>query len=93
MKAYMTAALTDMYGDVPYFNALNGKEGNVTPAYDAQEDIYRNAGGILDNLDQAVLSMQNYQGALTLGGDIIYNGNLNNWIKFANSLKIKYLIK
>ncbi|MGK0364590.1 MAG: hypothetical protein ACI85O_001647 [Saprospiraceae bacterium] len=39
MKAYLTAALTDIYGDVPYFEALKGKEGTVTPAYDKQEKI------------------------------------------------------
>ncbi|MFT4759640.1 MAG: hypothetical protein ACI9XO_003949 [Paraglaciecola sp.] len=93
MKAYTTAALTDMYGDVPYFNALNGKKGNVTPEYDAQEDIYLAENGILDNLDKAILAMESYTGAIALDGDIFYNGNLGNWIKFANSLKIKSLMR
>ena len=93
MKAYMTAALTDIYGNVPYSEALLGKDGNVTPAYDNQEEIYTAENGILDLLDQAILAIQNYEGNAVLEGDIFYNGELNAWIKFANSLKIKALMR
>lgn len=93
MKAYMTAALTDIFGDVPYSEALNGKEGNVTPVYDSQEAIYTGTNGIIENLDKAIAAMNNYSGAATLEGDIFYNGNLNAWVKFANSLKIKALMR
>ena len=94
MKAYMTAALTDLYGDVPYSEALGGKTaGIITPAYDTQEVIYTGAGGILDNLDKGITSINNYKGATTLDGDVLYGGNLSKWILFANSLKIKYLMR
>ncbi len=93
MKAYMTATLTDIYGDVPYSEALNGKDGNVTPKYDSQADIYLSENGILDNLDKAIVALENYSGTATLSGDIFYNGDLQAWVKFANSLKIKYLIR
>lgn len=93
MKAYMAAALTDIYGDVPYFEAFKGKEVTTTPKYDAQEDIYLAEGGILDNLDKGIVAIQNYNGAITLEGDILFNGNLDNWIQFANSLKIKSLMR
>ena len=93
LKAYMAAALTDIYGDVPYFNALNGKQGHITPAYDAQEDIYLASGGILDNLEKAVVAIKNYSGSQTLKGDLLYNGRLQAWINLANSLRIKYLMR
>jgi len=93
LKAYMTAALTDIYGDVPYSEALNGKTGNVTPKYDKQEDIYQAAGGILDNLDKGIAAIDNYQGAQVLRGDILFETNLQAWKTFANSLKIKYLMR
>ncbi|MEL6718803.1 MAG: SusD/RagB family nutrient-binding outer membrane lipoprotein [Bacteroidota bacterium] len=93
LKAYFTAALTDIYGDVPYFEALSGQEGNVTPAYDAQEEIYLGENGILDNLRKAVITIENYSGAQALEGDILYNGDLNAWLKLANSLRIKYLLR
>ncbi|MBR9921554.1 MAG: SusD/RagB family nutrient-binding outer membrane lipoprotein [Bacteroidetes bacterium] len=93
LKAYMTAALTDIYGDVPYTEALNGKEGNIMPAYDSQEDIYTAPNGILNNLDKGIEAIQNYEGTATLEGDILFDGDLTSWITFANSLKIKALMR
>ncbi len=94
LKAYMTAALTDIYGDVPYSEALQGKStGNVTPKYDKQQDIYMAPGGIMDNLDKGIAAIQNYTGAQPLNGDILFNKNLAAWVTFANSLKIKSLMR
>jgi len=93
LKAYMTAALTDIYGDVPYSEALQAKSGNITPAYDAQVDIYRGNDGIIDNLDKGIAAIQNYSGAVGLEGDILFSGNLNSWVTFARSLKLKYLLR
>ena len=93
LKAYMAAALTDIYGDVPYFNALRGQEGTVTPAYDAQEEIYTAEGGILDNLEKGVAAIAAYNGVQTLDGDVLFGGDLENWTRFANSLRLKYLLR
>lgn len=93
LKSYLAGMLTDIYGDVPYSEALQVKEGNITPKYDKQEDIYKTTGGIIDNLDKGIAAINSYTGAHQLNGDILYNGNLQNWIKFANSLKIKYLMR
>ena len=93
LKAYMTAALTDIYGDVPYSDALKGTEENTRPVYDSQEVIYTTENGILDNLDKGITALQNYTGAQKLEGDILFNGNLNAWQRFAHSLKIKALLR
>ncbi len=93
LKAYLAGMLTDIYGDIPYSDALKGSQGNIAPKYDKQEDIYKSAGGIIDNLNKGIASINGYAGAQSLNGDILCNGDLNNWIKFANSLKIKYLIR
>ena len=93
LKAYMAAELTDIFGKVPYSEALNGKEGNLTPAYDKQEDIYLAVGGIIDNLKKAKAAIDSYQGSIPLEGDIIYGGELAKWRKLANSLLIKAYIR
>lgn len=93
LKAYMAAGLTDLFGDVPYFEAFNGANGIVRPAYDAQQKIYLDPKGILDNLDKGILAIKNYKGIIKLQGDVMYNGDLNAWIRFANSLKIKALVR
>ncbi|MCC4213481.1 SusD/RagB family nutrient-binding outer membrane lipoprotein [Leeuwenhoekiella parthenopeia] len=93
LKAYMAQGLTDLFGDVPYFEAFNGIDGTVTAAYDAQEDIYLAEGGILDNLDKGIAALEAYQGAVALEGDLLFSGNLENWVQFANSLKLKALMR
>lgn len=93
MKAYMAAGLTDLFGDVPYSEAFKGNVVTVTPVYDTQESIYMDAGGILDNLEKGIAAMESYSGTISLEGDILFNGDLAGWIRFANSLKIKYLMR
>lgn len=93
LKAYLTAGLTDIYGDVPYSEALQGANGNVTPKYDSQEAIYKDANGILDNLNKGIAAIQSYTGAQPLTGDILFNGDLAAWERMANSLKIKALMR
>jgi len=92
-KAYMTAGLTDIYGDVPYSEAFRGQEGIVQPVYDLQEVIYLQPGGILDNLDAGIAAIENYSGSIGLNGDVLFNGDLDAWVRFANSLKIKALMR
>lgn len=94
MKAYLTMTLTDMYGDVPYFDAFRGRAtGVTTPAYDRQQDVYLGEGGILDNLERAVDAIDDYFGPIPLNGDILYDGDLEGWARFANSLRIKAILR
>ncbi|WP_405203636.1 SusD/RagB family nutrient-binding outer membrane lipoprotein [Dokdonia sp. LLG6352-1] len=93
LKAYMAAGLTDLFGDVPYSEAFNGIDGTVTPAYDTQEAIYTGADGILANLDAGIAAIEAYEDVIPLEGDILYGGDLQAWVRFANSLKIKHLLR
>jgi len=93
LKSYMTALATDIYGDVPYSDALQGSDGSVTPSYDSQEEIYVGPNGIIQNLQNAVALIENNTYATPLQGDIIYNGDLSKWKKMANSLLIKYAMR
>jgi hypothetical protein len=93
LKAYMTACVTDIYGDVPYSESLLGAKGNVNPKFDSQESIYTGENGILANLDKAISSIENLNTAIPLQGDVLFNGNMSSWLRFAKSLKIKYLMR
>jgi len=63
MKAYLAMTLTDMFGDVPYFDAFQGRSAGITkPKYDAQQAIFEAEGGIIDNLRTAIQLMENYEG-------------------------------
>jgi hypothetical protein len=90
LKSWMFQILTDMWGDVPYSDAIKGKsDENFKPAYDSQEDIYT---GILADLESAnqLLSASD---APNVSGDLIFDGDVTQWRKFANSLKLRVLMR
>ena len=80
--------LSDIHGDIPYSEALDGREGNIKPVFDTQADIYT---GLLKTLDNAIATLGSSSDKLE--GDLLYNGNKQSWIKFANSLKIRMLVR
>jgi hypothetical protein len=89
MQSLMFATLTDMFGDIPYSEALQGTAGTtLKPKYDAQKDIYY---GMLKTLTEASAAM----GAGTgLGnGDPIYGGSAAKWKKFANALRLRLAMR
>ncbi|MBK9110016.1 MAG: SusD/RagB family nutrient-binding outer membrane lipoprotein [Saprospiraceae bacterium] len=67
-----------------YQEALKGDK-NKTPAYASQREIYF---GILDELHQAILDMDESAGSYG-GADIIYSGDVSKWKKFAHSLILR----
>lgn len=87
LRAWILAHLTEMWGDVPYSQALKGKEDQFLPSYDAQQDIYNN---ILADLEEAV---NQFNAGGSMEGDILYGSDLSKWIKLANSLRIRYLMR
>ncbi len=88
MRSYVYANLTDNWSDVPFSEAIGAKNDNFTPAYDTQEAIY---AGILADLRTAETLLQ--QNQVVLGGDILYDGDIGKWIQFANSLRLRYLMR
>jgi len=86
-KAWYFLQLTQMFGDIPYSQALKGDDNIATPVYDKQEDIYLN---ILDELKQAGEMITT--GTTAVKGDIVYNGNMQQWKKAINSLSLRVLI-
>jgi hypothetical protein len=87
MRAWMYSLLTDAYGDVPYTEATKGITGTFTPKYETQEVIY---AGILNDLKTANELLGPGE---TVVGDLIYNGDVQQWKKLANSLRLRYLLR
>lgn len=90
LKAFAGSQLTDLWGDVPFKEAVQGA-GNITPAYDTQQEIYTAEDGIINLLKQAeeLLSSSND----VLPQDLVYNGDRLKWRKLANSLRLRYLMR
>jgi len=86
LKAYIYWVITDRYGDIPYSEALQGA-ANTTPKYDLQEDIYF---GNIRELKEAAASFDN---GGPIKGDIVYGGNIGQWQKLANSLRMQMAMR
>jgi hypothetical protein len=88
-QAQAFGLLIDTWGDVPYFQSALGPNA-INPEYDSQELIY---GQIQNLLDEAIDHLEEEESIFSPGpDDIIYNGNLTNWIAAANLLKARYLM-
>ena len=88
LRSYGFMMLTDIWGDIPYSQALKGEEGGefLTPVFDTQEAVY---DGIISDLAAAVAMMD--QNAIDGFGaeDLVYGGDMALWEKFANSLRLR----
>ena len=94
MRSLIFGYVTDVWGDVPYSQALKGdaEEAVILPAYDAQKDIYT---GLFSDLSAAATAIAGApSGSATLGGaDPIYGGNSLRWQRFANSLRARHAMR
>lgn len=86
-RALLFSQMAEVFGDIPYSNALDAVSGNFKPVYDSQETIYK---GILQELDEANTLLDDSKGKIN--GDIIYGGVASQWKKLANALKLRLLI-
>ncbi|WP_067146404.1 SusD/RagB family nutrient-binding outer membrane lipoprotein [Pseudotamlana agarivorans] len=81
--------ITDAYGDIPYSEASLGRtEGNFFPSFTPQSEIYE---GILNDLELANEILSNVTSDIS--GDILFSGDILKWRKFANSLKLRLLLR
>ncbi|BAX79462.1 SusD/RagB family nutrient-binding outer membrane lipoprotein [Labilibaculum antarcticum] len=80
---------TDVWGDIPYFEALKGDEGIVSPKFDEGSAIYAD---LLARVD-ALLAVDISEASLPASYDFYFGGDLDQWKLFANSLKLKLMIR
>jgi hypothetical protein len=87
LQSWMFQNMTDCWGPIPYSQALKGAEFPL-PAYDSQADVY---AGLLSTLDEAIALIDESDNGVK--GDIVYNGDMAQWKKFANSLKMRVALR
>jgi len=89
LMAALIFHVADLHGNVPLSDAFRGAE-NFTPKYDSQESVY----AALDKLlDEAIVEFGKTQPgsapAFNATADILFGGNVQRWIRFANGLKAR----
>jgi len=81
--------LVTTFGDIPYSEALDGD--NPSPAYDSQQTVYAD---LFERLDTAISDLNANPGAtsFTSSEDVFYSGDIDSWITFAHSLRMRLAI-
>lgn len=101
ITAYKTFRMTDLFGDLPFFDAGRAYQGVEfsRPAFDTQEDLYK---FLLEELQWASENMIASGNPTTSSGkpyvslgnfDTLFGGEVFLWIKFANSLCLKHALR
>ena len=89
MKAWAGGYTSDVWGDIPFSQAIKGLD-NLNPEYDTQEEVYAQVQSLLS---QAITELSKPESAnLLLPGsdDLIFKGDAGKWIKLAWTLKARY---
>jgi hypothetical protein len=90
MNAYTTAVMVDLYDQMPYSQALQGS-ADLNPKFDSGYAIYTT---LISSIDTA-LSKNLSALTVTAPGsqDLVFGGNMANWIAFATTLKLKLYLR
>ena len=95
--AYKTFKMTDIFGDMPFFDAGYGFQDlkYLRPKFDSQESIYTYLLDELqwcdENIDVTAVSEEPFP---TFSGfDALFRGDMLKWQKFANSLRMRYALR
>jgi hypothetical protein len=86
LRAYAFQIIVDLIDYAPYTEALKGSEIPM-PKWDSGESIY---AGILGEIDEARAKLSSES---AIPSDLLLDGNLSQWIGFANALKLKLYMR
>lgn len=90
MMAHEFQQLVDIYGDVPYMDALQGTTV-ILPTYTSSQTIYED---LINQIDTGITDIKASGGAgVPSGSDIMFNGDVTSWVQFANTLKLRILLR
>jgi hypothetical protein len=84
MIVFCYSTCVETWGDIPYTQSLD--ENIILPKYDDGLTVYKD---LITRLNAAIQQLSTEPSAGSLGGaDNMYGGDVNLWLKFANSLKL-----
>lgn len=91
MQSTALGVTTDLFGSIPFSEAFEGTQGNLTPVYDEQQAVYDT---IFMMLDSAVGNLASTSNVYEVGDDdVIYNGDMSKWTKAAYSIKARHSLQ
>lgn len=92
MKAYNFQLLVDAYGNVPFNESLQGT-AVIRPTYEAGQDVYTQLETVLDSAVFYLSLPIDGTNPSAGSADIFFGGDTKLWVKFANTLKLRLLVR
>jgi hypothetical protein len=89
LSARLWQDMVDIYGNIPFSKAFQGTVV-AQPTYDNAKDIY---ASLQTSLDSAIIYLQGTPRTTFAATDIVNGGDIDLWTKFANTLKLRLLIR
>jgi hypothetical protein len=86
LNVYSFQNLVDIFGDIPYSEAMDIEM--ISPKYDDDAEIYLD---LISRVNAALSDLDDSEGSFG-SADLIYGGDVTQWKKFGNSLKLKLAI-
>jgi hypothetical protein len=92
MQAYGYEVMVDFYNNVPYSEAFQGDAAvqNFSPKFDNGQDIYND---LILRIDTSMAKEFNELTDKQKTADFLFGGDMNSWIQFANTLKLKMYLR
>ena len=89
MRSYYMQFIVDLYGDAPYSEAWKRNE-NLTPKYDDDKSIYLD---LFKQLEDGRTLLSSASSVAIDEQDVVFHGDLNKWIDFANTVELKMWLR
>jgi hypothetical protein len=89
MQAFVYQKMVDVYGNVPYSEAFS-PQATIFPKYDNAQTIYES---LITKLTEAISDINSATWPPNEPADIIYKGDKTKWIRLANTLKLRILMR
>jgi len=87
LKGYTFLRLVDFYNNIPFSEALD--PSNPAPIYDDGETVYK---GAIALITEGIAHIK--QGGIApAADDILFGGDMDQWARFGNTLKLRALIR
>ncbi|PZX50537.1 SusD/RagB family nutrient-binding outer membrane lipoprotein [Algoriphagus chordae] len=87
-KVLTLSFVTDIYGDIPYSEALQAETGITQPKYDPQSEVYMT---MLSELETALSSISDSGDEIK--NDVMYGGDLVKWKKLGYSIMLRIAMR
>ncbi len=91
LEVYAFQLIADLYDGAPLTEGLGGADGNFTPVWDSGPEVYET---LIARLDNALSKDFDVSTNVSPGtNDLLFGGDVESWVRFANTLKLKLMIR